>query len=126
MIGGLPWRRVTVRGPSMVPTLHDGDVVLVGRHAAVHPGDVVLGRFVALPHRLVVKRAARRVGARWWLHSDNPFADGDSEVHGPADLLGRVVAYWPRSASGGYRLIPRRLPAPPPAPLPAPPPATDP
>jgi phage repressor protein C with HTH and peptisase S24 domain len=87
----LPWQRVEVSGPSMSPTLRDGDVVVVRHGARIRPGDIVLARFRSLPDRLVVKRAARRTGDGWWLASDNTFAGGDSETHGSADVLARVV-----------------------------------
>jgi len=87
----LPWQRVQVAGPSMSPTLRHGDVVLARHGAPVRSGDVVLARFRALPDRLVLKRAVRREGDGWWLASDNPFAGGDSETHGVADVLGRVT-----------------------------------
>ena len=87
----LPWQRVQVSGPSMVPTLGHGDVVIVRHGARVRAGDVVLARFRSLPDRLVVKRVARVEADGWWLASDNSFAAGDSETHGVADVLGRVV-----------------------------------
>lgn len=95
------WRLLRVSGPSMVPTLRHGDVVVArlgGR--AVRAGDVVLGRYRSMPDRLVVKRVARVDVDGWLLSSDNPAAGGDSSVHGPADVLGRVVVrlrghWWP-------------------------------
>jgi phage repressor protein C with HTH and peptisase S24 domain len=91
------WLTAAVRGPSMVPTLYDGDRVLARRGARVRPGDVVLGRFADLD-RLVVKRAVRpcpgaagEPAAGWWLASDNRYAAGDSAVHGPAEVVARVV-----------------------------------
>jgi phage repressor protein C with HTH and peptisase S24 domain len=84
------WQRVIVSGPSMVPTLRDGDRVLVRLGAAVRPGDVVLARF-ALLDRLVIKRAVRADGDGWWLASDNPYVGGDSATHGVATVFGRVI-----------------------------------
>ena len=87
-------RAVEVSGPSMVPTLRHGDVVLarrVGGRTPVSPGDVVLARFRSLPGRLVVKRTVRPLDGGWWLASDNSFAGGDSAVHGVADVEARVV-----------------------------------
>jgi phage repressor protein C with HTH and peptisase S24 domain len=95
-IRSFPFRRVRVVGPSMVPALRHGDTVLVRHGAAVRPGDVVLARFRALPDRLVVKRAVRPADGGWWLASDNCFAGGDSESHGVADVLGRVVLRFSR------------------------------
>lgn len=80
-----------VSGPSMVPTLRHGDVLIARHGAPVRPGDVVLARFRTLPDRLVVKRVVRAEEGGWWLASDNAFAGGDSISHGPADVLARVV-----------------------------------
>ncbi len=101
----LPLRVVEVSGPSMVPTLHHGDVVLARRAARgdrVSAGQVVLARFRSMPDRLVVKRAAHPVDGGWWLVSDNTFAGGDSEAHGVADVEARVVL---RLRGEGPRLL---------------------
>jgi phage repressor protein C with HTH and peptisase S24 domain len=98
----LPWQRVQVNGPSMVPTLRHGDVVIAWRGRRIRPGDVVLARFVSMPDRLVVKRVVHREGDGWWLASDNPFAGGDSESHGVAEVLARVVV---RVAPGRPRRV---------------------
>jgi phage repressor protein C with HTH and peptisase S24 domain len=98
------WQRVRVAGPSMTPTLRNGDLLLVRRAAPVRPGDVVLAMFWSLPGRYVVKRAARPVDGGWWLSSDNTFAPGDSEAHGAATVYGRAVL---RFAEGSLR--PRRI-----------------
>ena len=89
----------------MVPTLYDGDVVLVQHGARVREGDVVLARFRSMPDRYVVKRAERRDGDGWMLSSDNDAAAGDSRVHGVADVLARVVLRWP----GKRSRLPRRV-----------------
>jgi phage repressor protein C with HTH and peptisase S24 domain len=81
-----------VRGPSMSPTLHDGDVVLVRFGAAVRPGDVVLVRWAQRPGQLSIKRAARPAGQGWWVLGDNPFGSTDSRTLGPAEVL--AVARW--------------------------------
>jgi SOS-response transcriptional repressor LexA len=101
----LPLRRVVVVGASMVPTLRSGDVVLVRLGAPIRPGDVVLASFRTLPHRWIVKRAVRVAEGGWLVASDNPFAGGDSSVHGIADVHGRAVVllrwgWWPRSLPG--------------------------
>ena len=81
----------------MVPTLRNGDVVLAMRTAVrVRPDAVVLGRFRALPERLVIKRAVRPHEDGWWLASDNPFAGGDSSVHGVATAEARVLLVFSR------------------------------
>jgi signal peptidase I len=99
----LPWQIVRVSGPSMVPTLRDGDVVLARHGAAIRPGDVVLARYRSMPDRYVLKRAVRAVDGGWWLASDNAAAGGDSGVHGVADMLARVVLRWRRGS------LPRRV-----------------
>jgi phage repressor protein C with HTH and peptisase S24 domain len=80
----------------MVPTLRDGDLVIVRHGARVRPGDVVLARFRDLPDRAVLKRVSRREGDGWWLASDNLAAGGDSETHGVADVQARVLLRWRR------------------------------
>lgn len=97
-----PLQRVRVVGPSMVPALRHGDIVIVRHGARVRPGDIVLASFRSLPGRLVLKRAARPVDGGWWLTSDNGFAGGDSDVHGVAEVHARVLL----RISGG---LPRRV-----------------
>ena len=87
----LPWQLVRVSGPSMSPTLRDGDRVIVRHGASIRVGDVVLGRFRSMADRPVLKRVARADGDGWWLASDNTHAGGDSAVHGTADVDARVV-----------------------------------
>jgi phage repressor protein C with HTH and peptisase S24 domain len=84
---------VLVRGPSMVPTLLDGDCLVVLRGGRVRPGSLVVGRFRSRPELLVVKRAVRELDGGWELASDNPFVSGPSGV---ADVEARVLLrYWP-------------------------------
>jgi nickel-type superoxide dismutase maturation protease len=94
----LPWRRVRVRGPSMAPTLVDGDVVLVRLRKRPRPGDVVLVRWAARPAQLSIKRAEQaHVAGTWFVVGDNPFASTDSRDLGPAAVLGVVKRrLWPR------------------------------
>lgn len=91
------WMVVRVAGPSMVPTLYDGDHLLARRGQRATSGDVVLAHFADTGAEiLVVKRAVRPVAGGWWVASDNPYAGGDSRTHGPATILARVVwRYWP-------------------------------
>ncbi len=91
------WRRVGVRGPSMSPTLHDGDVVLARFGASPRAGDVVLVAWAARPGQLSVKRAVRRVDDGWWVLGDNPFGSTDSRTLGPAQVQAVVrTRLWPR------------------------------
>ena len=92
-----PLYAVLVRGPSMVPTLRDGDALLVRRGARVRPGDVVVARFRGRPDLLVVKRAVRALDGGWWIEGDNEFVTDDSRAFGVADVIGRaILRYWPR------------------------------
>jgi nickel-type superoxide dismutase maturation protease len=85
-----------VRGPSMVPTLRDGDTILVRRTSRVHAGDVVVARFPGQPG-LVVKRAVRPVDGGWWVEGDNDAIADDSRRYGPAVVEGRaLLRWWPR------------------------------
>ncbi len=93
----LPLLAVLVRGPSMAPTLADGDALLVRRGARARAGDVVVARFRSRPDLLVVKRAVREQDGGWWIQGDNEFVADDSRAYGVADVIGRVlVRYWPR------------------------------
>jgi hypothetical protein len=87
----------------MLPTLSDGDLVLVGYAARVRPGRLVLARFAdgtLAVKRAVERRTSRAGGAAWWLLSDNPKQGVDSRHRGPvaADhVLAVVLArVWPR------------------------------
>lgn len=82
---------MSVSGPSMVPALRSGDVVLAARVTRARPGSIVLARYRSMPDRLVVKRVERSDGDGYWLASDNPYAGGDSTRHGVADVVGRVL-----------------------------------
>lgn len=98
--GLLPFGPAEVTGPSMVPTLHHGDRLLVHWGAGVRAGDVVVLRHPFQQDLLVVKRAAERREGGWWVLGDNAYAGGDSTDYGvvPKELvLGRVrVRYRPR------------------------------
>lgn len=90
------WRRVGIAGPSMSPTLHHGDVVLVRFGHEPAPGDVVLVRWADRPGQLSVKRADRPAGTGWWVLGDNPFGSTDSRALGPAEVVAVVRArLWP-------------------------------
>ena len=93
-------RVALVRGPSMVPTLKDGDRVLVRMRGGRLPvGRVVL---VELPNRpLAVKRlVAVEPGGQVRIEGDNEFGSTDSRTLGPqpaAAVRGVVLArIWPR------------------------------
>ncbi|EDY44256.2 signal peptidase [Streptomyces sp. SPB074] len=105
----IPLGVAEVRGPSMLPTLRHGDRLLVRYGARVRPGDVVVLRHPFQQDLLIVKRAAERRGAGWWVLADNPWAGGDSNDYGvvPRELvLGRVLGrYRPRAPENEERLV---------------------
>jgi nickel-type superoxide dismutase maturation protease len=84
-----PFGLAEVTGPSMVPTLHHGDQLLVQYGASVRPGDVVVLRHPFQQDLLVVKRAVERREGGWWVLGDNPYAGGDSTDYGvvPEELI---------------------------------------
>ncbi len=101
-VGRIPLGWAVVRGDSMLPTLADGDRLLVRYGGRIRPGAVVVARFV--DGTVAVKRAADRRTTRdrapaWWLLGDNP-AGVDSRHRGPVsegDVLGVALArVWPR------------------------------
>jgi nickel-type superoxide dismutase maturation protease len=95
-----PFGPAEVTGPSMVPTLYQGDRLLVHYGARIRPGDVIVLRHPFQQDLLVVKRAAERREGGWWVLGDNAYAGGDSTDYGavPDDLiLGKVrFRYRPR------------------------------
>ncbi|MBP2322906.1 phage repressor protein C with HTH and peptisase S24 domain [Kibdelosporangium banguiense] len=102
-LGRWPIRRVTVRGPSMAPTLRDGATVLVRRSARARVGDVVLVRWASRPGQLSIKRVAR---PGYFVVGDNQLASTDSNQLGMAEVLGVVI--WPiRAASRSGPGMPR-------------------
>ncbi|MGH2602294.1 MAG: S26 family signal peptidase [Dehalococcoidia bacterium] len=107
--------RFVVRGPSMEPTLRDGDRLLVLRGPAsllrLGPDALVLARTSAVPDREIVKRiAAVRHSPRgplYLLLGDNPHASTDSRHFGAvprSSISGRIlVRYWPDDRRGRVR-----------------------
>ncbi|MEU5316997.1 nickel-type superoxide dismutase maturation protease [Streptomyces sp. NPDC021056] len=96
----LPFGPAEVTGPSMVPTLHHADRLVVQYGARIRPGDVVVLRHPFQQDLLVVKRAVERREGGWWVLGDNAYAGGDSTDYGvvPVELvLGKVrLRYRPR------------------------------
>ncbi|MGW6915165.1 nickel-type superoxide dismutase maturation protease [Kitasatospora sp. NPDC054939] len=78
----------------MVPTLRDGDRLLVRYGAPVRPGAVAVFRHPLRQDLLVVKRVAGRRPTGWWMLSDNRPIDSDSRQYGavPDELVvGRAL-----------------------------------
>jgi nickel-type superoxide dismutase maturation protease len=105
-----PLWRVAVVEQSMEPGLRPGDWLLVrragwpGRQLRIRPGQVVIAAHPGRPGLLLVKRAARRDAAGWWLESDNPEAGAvDSRQFGAVDpglIEGRVLLRYHRGPGG--------------------------
>lgn len=96
----------------MLPTLGDGDLLLVRWGAAPVEGCVAVVRLPGA-RPVSVKRVTGQQDGGWWVERDNPAEGVDSWTVGAIqadDVLGLVVArLWPRPR----RLAPRRS-APPP------------
>ena len=91
----------------MLPTLREGDLLLVRHGARIRPGDLVVARFP--DGTLAVKRAAEERRTRagevgWWLVSDNPDEGVDSRHRGPVaeeQVRGVVrLRVWPSPRLG--------------------------
>lgn len=86
----------------MLPTLREGDLLLVRWGARPRPGRLVVARFVdgtVAVKRAVEPRTTRTGAPGWWLLSDNPAEGVDSRHRGvvpDADVLGVVrLRVWP-------------------------------
>jgi nickel-type superoxide dismutase maturation protease len=108
--GFWPLRRVRVTGPSMVPALRHGDVLVVRRTRPGRLPPVGAVVVVALPDRpLAVKRLAGvEPDGSVRVEGDNPFGSTDSRDLGalPADAVRAcvLVRLWPRP--GYVRIAP--------------------
>lgn len=91
------WYRAAVSGRSMVPTLNDGDFVIVRPRGEIRPGVIVLAEFGRRPDFIVIKRVVAVDERGVWLSGDNAAESDASEKYGYAVPLGVVWArYWPR------------------------------
>ncbi|MFF2651300.1 nickel-type superoxide dismutase maturation protease [Streptomyces sp. NPDC058045] len=96
-----------VEGPSMVPTLYQGDRLLIRYGGRVRPGHIVVLRHPLQQNLLIVKRAAELRDGGWWVLADNPGAGADSTEYGVVAeelVLGRALArYRPRRTARAQR-----------------------
>ena len=101
-------RRVEVSGPSMRPTLHAGDRLVVVRDRMPRPGELAAVVDPRNPRRVIVKRVVALRGTHLVLRGDNADASVDSRHFGPVDrraLRGRVVyRYFPPQRRGKLRV----------------------
>lgn len=90
----LPFTRVRIVGPSMEPSLSNGDWWLVRRTSDVRVGDAALLVHPLRPDLLVVKRLVRREASGWWVVGDNEAESEDSRQFGvvpEANVVGRLA-----------------------------------
>ena len=91
----------------MLPTLREGDLLLVRNGARPRPGRLVVARFAygtVTVKRAVEQRRTRSGGPGWWLLSDNPEEGIDSRhrgVVGEEAVLAVVrLRVWPSPRMG--------------------------
>jgi len=95
--------RYAVTGVSMLPTLRDGDWVVVDRSAYSRrppaPGEIVVAADPRGPARAIIKRVAAVTPEGVELAGDNTGWSTDSRDYGPVPMelvTGRVcLRYWP-------------------------------
>ncbi len=90
---------VTIRGPSMAPSLRHGDRLLAVRirpASRARAGAVVLVSWADRPGLLAVKRVVRPAPGGYWVEGDNPYASNDSHSYGVATVRAVVLCrIWP-------------------------------
>lgn len=92
-----PLPLLRVRGSSMAPALHDGDLVLARRATVPRPNDIVVVRWSSRLPLLSIKRATRPAERGWIVTGDNTLATTDSCQLGPAEIVAIVRwRIWPR------------------------------
>lgn len=104
-LAGREVERIEVSGPSMNPTLADGDrLLLLRKHSRLRPGDLVALRDPHDSGRLLVKRVASLESAGLVVHGDNPASSRDSRSFGTvphSSIVGRpVYRYHPPERAG--------------------------
>ncbi len=93
------WGIAVVRGRSMLPTLRDGDRLLVRYGRVPRPGEIAVVRFDRV---IAIKRLSLRDGDEWWFSRDNSAEGVDSWTRGvpsaTEDIVGTaVLRIWPRT-----------------------------
>lgn len=107
LILGDRWEIIVVRGDSMLPTLHDGDFVLIDKKPKAYSmGDIC----VLIPpddaNKIVIKRITKIMGldihngksiTNFWFLGDNRNNSYDSRDYGWVNIEnieGRVIKQW--------------------------------
>ena len=88
-----------VRGRSMLPTLRDGDRLLVSHGRLPRVGEIAV---VRMDDVVAIKRLSLHEGDEWWFSRDNNAEGVDSWTRGMAssseDIVGTaVLRLWPRT-----------------------------
>src|SRR5687768_7381970 len=101
----LPFGVAEVTGPSMVPTLYHGDLLVVQYGARIRPGHVVVLRHPFQQDLWGVKGALGGRWAGWWVLGDNAYAGGGSTDYGTVlEEFGLGKAwFWYRPLKEGQR-----------------------
>ena len=83
---------LAVAGPSMEPTLHDGDWIIARRDGRAGVGDIVVVEHPVRPGMLIVKRVQRTDAEGYWVVGDAPEVSTDSRHFGAVPkVVGRVI-----------------------------------
>ena len=93
------WGIAIVRGRSMLPTLRNGDRVLVAHGRNPQVGEIAVVRFDGV---VAIKRLSLHEGDEWWFSRDNSAEGVDSWTRGAPstsdDIVGTaVLRVWPRT-----------------------------
>lgn len=82
-----PVFRVQVIGPSMEPTLENGQICFaVKGHLLARAGAIAVFTHPSRPTLMEVKRLVRKTNGRWWVAGDNKSASTDSRNFGAIEL----------------------------------------
>lgn len=90
----LPYFLVRVVGPSMEPSLTNGELWLARKSLKnLDVGRIIVFRHPVRPHLTQVKRVIRRHGSGWWVEGDNRDYSTDSRNFGevPMDCIQGVL-----------------------------------
>jgi nickel-type superoxide dismutase maturation protease len=86
-------KRYRVEGNSMLPTLQDGDEVLVKPSQSYRIGDVIVAKHPFRKTPMIKRVTEISTGGKLFLRGDNPAESSDSRTFGgiaEKDILGKV------------------------------------